>query len=147
MFAGQSFNGRETADETLKTILMTALGSFISWLSWKRLLDKSQKSEEKQTQLPSSDPRRTPSDVVTDTDSRQFSFSDSSTYYTSSQNSLYHTCPCLCHPPVNDHNTAESQSSNDGSFVEKSHACCRMVLSGENIEFNEKQRNDIESKV
>ena len=147
VFAGQSFNGRETADETLKTILMTALGSFISWLSWKRLLDKSQKSEEKQTQLPSSDPRRTPSDVVTDTDSRQFSFSDSSTYYTSSQNSLYHTCPCLCHPPVNDHNTAESQSSNDGSFIEKSQACCRMVLSGENIEFNEKQRNDIESKV
>ena len=64
VFAGQSFNGRETADETLKTILMTALCSFISWLSWKRLLDKSQKSEEKQTQLPSSDPRRTPSDVV-----------------------------------------------------------------------------------
>ena len=147
VFAGQSFNGRETADETLKTILVTALGSFISWLSWKRLLDKSQKSEEKQTQLPSSDPRRTPSDVVTDTDSRQFSFSDSSTSYTSSQNSLYHTCPCLCHPPVNDHNTAESQSSNDGSFIEKSQACCRMVLSGENIEFNEKQRNDIESKV
>ena len=49
VFAGQSFNGRETADETLKTILMTALGSFISWLSWKRLLDKSQKSEERQT--------------------------------------------------------------------------------------------------
>ena len=49
VFAGQSFNGRETADETLKTILMTALGSFISWLSWKRLLDKSQKSEETQT--------------------------------------------------------------------------------------------------
>ena len=47
VFAGQSFNGRETADETLKTILMTALGSFISWLSWKRLLDKSQKSEKK----------------------------------------------------------------------------------------------------
>lgn len=116
VFAGQSFNGRETADETLKTILMTALGSFISWLSWKRLLDKSQKSEEKQTQLPSSDPRRTPSD---DTDLRPSSYSDSSTNYTSSQNSLYHTCPCLCHPPVNDHNTAESQSSNDGSFIEK----------------------------
>ncbi|XP_022801853.1 uncharacterized protein LOC111339455 [Stylophora pistillata] len=49
VFAGQSFNGRETADETLKTILMTALGSFISWLSWKRLLNKSQKSEEKQS--------------------------------------------------------------------------------------------------
>ena len=48
VFAGQSFNGRETADETLKTILMTALGSFISWLSWKRLLDKSQESEETQ---------------------------------------------------------------------------------------------------
>ena len=47
VFAGQSFNGRETADETLKTILMTALCSFISWLSWKRLLDKSQKSEKK----------------------------------------------------------------------------------------------------
>lgn len=148
VFAGQSFNGRETADETLRTILMTALGSFISWLSWKRLLNKSQKSEEKQTQLPSSDPRWTPPDVLPmDTDLRQSSFSDSSTDYTSSQNSLYHTCPCLCHPPVNDHNTAESQSPNDGSFIEKSQACCTMVLSGENIEFNEKQRNDIESKV
>ena len=143
VFAGQSFNGRETADETLRTILMTALGSFISWLSWKRLLNKSQKSEEKQTQLPSSDPRWTPPDVLP----MDTSFSDSSTDYTSSQNSLYHTCPCLCHPPVNDHNTAESQSPNDGSFIEKSQACCTMVLSGENIEFNEKQRNDIESKV
>ena len=55
VFAGQSYNGRETADETLKTTLLSALGAFVSWLSWKRLLNISQDLKEKQTQCPTSD--------------------------------------------------------------------------------------------
>ena len=37
IFAGQSFNGRETADVVFKTVLLTALTFLTSWLSWKRL--------------------------------------------------------------------------------------------------------------
>ena len=43
IFAGQSFNGRETADGLFKTALFTSLVYFTSWFSWKRLF--SQKSE------------------------------------------------------------------------------------------------------
>ena len=43
ILAGQSFNGRETADGIFKTTLFTALVFFTSWFSWKRLF--SQKSE------------------------------------------------------------------------------------------------------
>ena len=64
LFASPSFNGRETADEALKTILTTAIGSLI-WLAWKRLLDKSQKPEEEQTQLEVRDSTRAPSSVST----------------------------------------------------------------------------------
>ena len=46
VFAGQSYNGRETADETLKTALLSALGAFVSWLSWKRFVKVSQDSAE-----------------------------------------------------------------------------------------------------
>ena len=42
VFAGQSYNGRETADETLKTALLSALGAFVSWLSWKRFMKVNQ---------------------------------------------------------------------------------------------------------
>ena len=34
--AGQSYNGRETADETLKTVLLYVIGLLVSWVSWKR---------------------------------------------------------------------------------------------------------------
>ena len=64
LFASPSFNGRETADEALKTILTTAIGSLI-WLAWKRLLDKSQKPEEEQTQPEVRDSTRAPSSVST----------------------------------------------------------------------------------
>ena len=64
LFASPSFNGRETADEAQKTILTTAIGSLI-WLAWKRLLDKSQKPEEEQTQLEVRDSTRAPSSVST----------------------------------------------------------------------------------
>ena len=64
LFASPSFNGRETADEALKTILTTAIGSLI-WLAWKRLLDKSQKPEEEQTQLEVRDSTQAPSRVST----------------------------------------------------------------------------------
>ena len=55
VLAGQSYNGRETADETLKTALLSALGAFVSWVSWKTgPLTVSQGSEERQTQSPPS---------------------------------------------------------------------------------------------
>ena len=55
VFAGQSYNGRETADETLKTALLSALGAFVSWVSWKTgPLNVSQGSEERETQSPPS---------------------------------------------------------------------------------------------
>ena len=37
IFAGQSFNGRETAGDLINTVLFTALSAVFSWLSWKRL--------------------------------------------------------------------------------------------------------------
>ena len=37
IFAGQSFNERETADVVFKAVLLTALSFLTSWLSWKRL--------------------------------------------------------------------------------------------------------------
>ena len=37
IFAGQSFNGRETAGDLINTVLFTALSGVFSWLSWKRL--------------------------------------------------------------------------------------------------------------
>ena len=36
LFAGQSYNSKETADEVLKTILLYFIGAFISWISWKK---------------------------------------------------------------------------------------------------------------
>ena len=35
VIAGQSYNGRETADETLKTALLYIIGGLASWVSWK----------------------------------------------------------------------------------------------------------------
>ena len=35
VLAGQSFYGRETADELVKTVLLYVISGFISWLSWK----------------------------------------------------------------------------------------------------------------
>ena len=53
IFAGQSFNGRETADGTFKTVMFTALVFFTSWLSWKRLFSqKSERREAPTTNLP-----------------------------------------------------------------------------------------------
>lgn len=36
VMAGQSYNGRETADETVKTALLSVIGLLVSWVSWKR---------------------------------------------------------------------------------------------------------------
>jgi len=36
LFAGQSYNSKETGDEVLKTILLYFIGAFISWISWKK---------------------------------------------------------------------------------------------------------------
>ena len=36
VFAGQSYNSVETADEVLKTSLLYFLGAFVSWISWKK---------------------------------------------------------------------------------------------------------------
>ena len=36
VLAGQSFYGRETADELVKTVLLYVISGFISWLSWKQ---------------------------------------------------------------------------------------------------------------
>ena len=33
--AGQSFHGRATADDFLRTVLLYGLGALISWISWK----------------------------------------------------------------------------------------------------------------
>ena len=137
LFASPWFNGRENADETLKTILMTALATFI-WLTSKKLLDKKKKSEEEVI-----DSRQTLSDA------RPPLSSELSTHRASSQNS-YHSCHSESYPQVNDHDTAESQPSNYDSFIslsQKSQACGKMVRNSENIEFNETQRKYRESNV
>ena len=36
VMAGQAYYGRETADETLKAALLSAIGVVLSWLSWKK---------------------------------------------------------------------------------------------------------------
>ena len=142
LFASPWFNGRENADETLKTILMTALATFV-WLTSKKLLDKKKKSEEKvidSRQTLTSDPPR---------EARQPSSRKPYTHSASSQNSHY-SCHSESHPLVNDHNTAESQPSNDDSFIslsQKSQACGKMVQNSENIEFNKTQRKYRESNV
>lgn len=51
IFAAQSFNGREIADDVLKTALLTALAFLSSWLSWKKLVN--QESEGRQVGGPS----------------------------------------------------------------------------------------------
>lgn len=38
VMAGQTYYGRETADETLKTVLLSVIGALLSWLSWKKYL-------------------------------------------------------------------------------------------------------------
>lgn len=38
VMAGQGYYGRETADETLKTALLSVIGALFSWLSWKKYL-------------------------------------------------------------------------------------------------------------
>lgn len=38
VMAGQGYYGRETADETLKTALLSVIGALVSWLSWKNYL-------------------------------------------------------------------------------------------------------------
>ena len=142
IFASPWFNGRENADETLKTILMTVLATFI-WLTSKKLLGKEKKSEEKVI-----DSRQTLTNVLI-REARQPSSRKPYTHSASSQNSHY-SCHSESHPLVNDHNTAESQPSNDDSFIslsQKSQACGKMVQNSENIEFNETQRIYRESNV
>ncbi|RMX44000.1 hypothetical protein pdam_00023378 [Pocillopora damicornis] len=142
LFASPWFNGRENAYETVKTILMTALATFI-WLTSKKLLGKKKKSEEKVI-----DSRQTLTGVSI-SDARQPSSSELSTHSASSQNS-YYSCHSESHPLVNDHDNAESQPSNDDSFIslsQKSQACGKMVQNSENIEFNETQRIYRESNV
>ena len=142
LFASPWFNGRENADETLKTILITALATFI-WLTSKKLLDKKKKSEEKVI-----DSGQTLTSVSI-SDARQPSSRKLSTHSASSQNS-YYSCHSESHPLVNDHGTAESQPSNDDSFIslsQKSQACGKMVQNSKNIEFNETQRIYRESNV
>ena len=142
LFASPWFNGRENADETVKTILMTALATFI-WLTSKKLLGKKKKSEEKVI-----DSRQTLTGVSVN-DVRQPSSRKLYTHSASSQNSHY-SCHSESHPLVNDHDTAESQPSNDDSFIslsQKSQACGKMVRNSENIEFNETQRKYRESNV
>ena len=46
ILAGQSFNGRETADGIFQTTLFTALVFFTSWFSWKRLFSQRSESRE-----------------------------------------------------------------------------------------------------
>ena len=36
LLAGQSYNGKETADEVLKTTLLYVISAFISWITWKK---------------------------------------------------------------------------------------------------------------
>jgi len=36
--AGQAYYGRETADETLKAVLLSVIGALLSWLTWKKNL-------------------------------------------------------------------------------------------------------------
>ena len=142
LFASPWFNGSENAYETVTTILMTALATFI-WLISKKLLGKKKKSEEKVI-----DSRQTLTGVSI-SDARQPSSSELSTHSASSQNS-YYSCHSESHPLVNDHDTAESQPSNDDSFIslsQKSQACGKMVQNSENIEFNETQRIYRESNV
>ena len=142
LFASPWFNGRENAYEAVKTILMTALATFI-WLTSKKLLGKKKKSEEKVI-----DSRQTLTGVSI-SDARQPSSSELSTHSASRQNS-YYSCHSESHPLVNDHDNAESQPSNDDSFIslsQKSQACGKMVQNSENIEFNETQRIYRESNV
>ena len=142
LFASPWFNGKENTDETPKTILITALATLV-WLTSKKLLDKKKKSEEKVI-----DSGQTLTSVSIN-DARQPSSSELSTHSASSQNS-YYSCHSESHPLVNDHDTAESQPSNDDSFIslsQKSQACGKMVQNSENIEFNETQRIYRESNV
>lgn len=121
---------------------MTSLATFC-WLTFKKLLDKKKKSEEKVI-----DSRQTLTGVSIN-DVRQPSSSELSTHSASSQNS-YYSCHSESHPLVNDHDNAESQPSNDDSFIslsQKSQACGKMVQNSENIEFNETQRIYRESNV
>jgi len=37
VLAGQSFYGRETADDVMKTVLLYVISGLISWISWKQL--------------------------------------------------------------------------------------------------------------
>ena len=46
ILAGQSYNGRQTADEALKEAVMYLISIFFSWLYWKRWVNKSKKSAE-----------------------------------------------------------------------------------------------------
>ena len=140
LFASPWFNGKENADETLKTILMTALATFV-WLTSKKLLDKKKKSEEKVIDS---------GQTLTSVSNAMYPlFEKPCTHSASSKNSHY-SCHSDSHPLVNDHNNAESQPSNDDSFIslsQKSQACGKMVQNSENIEFNETQRKDRESNV
>ena len=142
LFASPWFNGKENADETLKTILMTTLATFV-WLTSKKLLDKKKKSEEKVI-----DSGQTLTSVSIN-DARQLLYEKPCTHSASNKNSHY-SCHSDSHPLVNDHNNAESQPSNDDSFIslsQRSQACGKMVQNRENIEFNETQRIYRESNV
>ncbi len=57
VMAGQSYNGRETADETVKTALLSVIGLLVSWVSWKR--KSSNKSANKAVQTTNGQPEGT----------------------------------------------------------------------------------------
>ena len=44
VMAGQSYNGRETADETLKTVLLSVIGTLVSWVFWKSYSSEKKRS-------------------------------------------------------------------------------------------------------
>jgi len=51
VLAGQSFYGRETADDVMKTVLLYVISGLISWMSWKllSLQRNTERSEEENT--------------------------------------------------------------------------------------------------
>ncbi|PFX18508.1 hypothetical protein AWC38_SpisGene17137 [Stylophora pistillata] len=49
LFAGQSYSGRDTANEALKEAVMYLISIFFSWLYWKKWVSKSHKSGDSQS--------------------------------------------------------------------------------------------------
>lgn len=61
VLAGQSFYGRETADELVKTVLLYVISGFFSWLSWKKV-ESSEETRRKEVLYPGEDPGEGSSD-------------------------------------------------------------------------------------